>query len=31
MQNYAILSGKHAYVHEIMAIYDDATETQNKQ
>ena len=29
LQNYAILSGKQAYVYDKMAIYDKVTATQN--
>jgi len=29
LHNYAILSGKQTYVHDIMAVYDEATATQN--
>jgi len=31
MQNYVILSCKQAYVREVMAIYDEATATQNSR
>ena len=30
LQNYATLSGKLAYAHDVITIYDDATATKNK-